>query len=511
MKKFIVILNLVCASFTLFASNNFYRIYGGALEDDSKHIIRSADGNCVTVGSTSSYGTGSMDSYLFKTDSLGQIIWSKIYGDLNDDYFEWVDETHDKGLILCGYTFSVTKQRFELVVVKTDSIGDIQWQKKIALAEVTRAYCIRETFDHGFILCGEEDSSGIDGNILIVKLDSVGDILWNKSYGSPINADVASCIIQTRDSGFALCGYSRFGLNSSYAVILKTNSSGDLIWSKYYYDTNQSDSRVYPKQITELVNGKFILSGSAYHVGQPQINMHLFSLDSLGNQLWSYLYSTGNWDAAEGMLLLPGQEGFFMYGYTSSAFSGNTIPIIVKTDFSGSLIWNEYYGNDSIDGRFESAVFRDENNIVLTGNNYFFGTGDENILQISRDTLFGSTICYTDSGSLTQISFSMIDNGPATLYPLSLATTNLNFITGSGAHVSDLCLGTDISEELSVQRLSLYPNPGNQIVSILNQDNLNVKSITLLDILGNVILKKEINIRDSDIRISLPLLRNTIV
>ncbi len=483
---------------------NFQKSFGGSGDDDVRNIKLASDGNFLVAGSTLSYGSGSTDAYLFKTDENGRVLWSKAYGGTSDDYFEWVEPTHDNGIILCGYKFSVVKQSFEIIVIKTDSAGNVQWQSQIPLTAVARAYCIRQTFDKGYILCGEEDSSGIDGNILLVKMDSLGNLQWNKSYGIPLNLDAGNCVIQTKDSGFALCGQSRYGFNSSYAVILKTDNVGNLEWSKNYFNSNPAYNKSYPDRIIEIENAQLIVSGSSYLVGQPLSNVFLCSIDSLGSVLWSNLYSTGTSDAAHDLIELPEGKGFLLCGHTSSPNTGITNAMLLKVDRNGNLLWNENYGNDTLDGNFYAMAFKSWNRIFLGGNSYSFGAGGQDIILAGRDSAELSSDCYTHSVLFTTIPFPLMDQGPVTTYPLSLALTTLNFSTSTGIQSAPVCLNSGINELESEDLFFIYPNPGGQARILENYSEEIIYGLKLIDISGKIVWTQILNSKEEKINVELP-------
>jgi hypothetical protein len=99
------------------------KTYGGVGFDNGSMIIETS-GNClVVVGSTDSYGAGAFDLYLIKTDSVGNVLWTKTYGGSGNDFGNCVQETSDGGFIVCGYTGSFGTGA-DAYLIKTDSLGD---------------------------------------------------------------------------------------------------------------------------------------------------------------------------------------------------------------------------------------------------------------------------------------------------------------------------------------------------------------------------------------------------
>jgi len=504
MKKSLILLVIFSCSGVCSAQNNFQKAYGGIDDDDAKRICRTSDGNFLVAGSTLSYGVGATDAYIMKVDEDGTVLWAQTYGDADDNYFEWAEETDDHGFILCGYTFSVVKQNFKIILLKLDSVGQIEWQNQIVMSSVARAYCIRQTFDGGFILCGEEDSSAIDGSLLLIKLDNLGNLKWNKSFGIPDNADVGHYVIETSDSGFAICGQSRYGLYFSYATVLKTDKQGNMQWSRNYYHLNSSSDRSYSFRILELANGNFILAGSSFIVGQFVSSAHVFRMDSSGNVLWSKLYSTGAGDASHDIVETEDGSGFLICGYSQSPLTGTSNGLVLKLDQNGNQLWNESYGNDSIDTYFYSCVQKDGNKVFLAGNTYSYGAGAQDIFVARRDTTEFSNDCTTNTRSFSTLNYSLADNGPLSYYPLSLALTPLNYATSTGVLASTVCLGTSIPSIIHQSGINIYPNPGKNVLNVDNSPGLFLTTINIYDVLGKLILTYPCNSILSRIELNLP-------
>ncbi|MFY9419238.1 MAG: hypothetical protein WAP17_09180, partial [Bacteroidales bacterium] len=207
----------------------------------------------------------------------GDIIWQKCFGGTNEDYAYSIQQTSDSGFIVAGYTFSNDGDvsgyhgYFDYWVVKLNSSGDIEWQKCLGGTYYDYAYSIQQTSNGGFIVAGSTNSnngdvSGYHGyfDYWVVKLNSSGDIEWQKCLGGT-NNDYANSIQQTSDGGFIVAGYteSNDGDVSGYhggdydAWVVKLNSSGDILWQKCLGGT--IDDRA--NSIQQTSDGGFIVAG----------------------------------------------------------------------------------------------------------------------------------------------------------------------------------------------------------------------------------------------------------
>jgi hypothetical protein len=484
---------LLFISFSVNAQNFFRKYYGGAMDEETSHISPTPDGNYSVSGMTLSYGSGNADAYVVKIDPSGNVIWSKTYGDVDDDFAEWIEPTKDNGYAICGYTFSQLIQDSKIFILKTDSLGTIEWQKQIKLTTVARAYCIRQTSDDGFIISGEEDSTGLDGNMLLVKIDSLGNLLWSKSFGIPANADVGQYIEETHDHGFAVCGMSRYGLYSSFAMMLKTDSAGNQEWSKTYYDQIPSNSKIYPNKIQELNDGSFIVSGSSFQIGSPLSGILLLKTDSSGNIIWSDLYSTGNGDGSTDLSINENGTEYFLCGYSSDSLSGNRNALIMKTDSQGVLLWNNLYGNDTLDASFNALTASVPYGFYLTGSCYTYGLGMEDIFIMNTDSAGSAPTCALHQALFTSNSLPLTNNGSLSAYPLTVTLVNLNFSTSSGVQTADVCLANGISPDPKLSAISVFYSRDENSLHIANPANEIISGLEIFDALGRKVYENSLN------------------
>ena len=106
----------------------FEIVFGGPDLDRGVFVSPTKDGGYIAVGVTKSFGKGGEDVYLVKTDSNGEFLWSKTYGGTDQDNGWSVHETPD-GFVLAGFTKSFGAGGFDFYLIKTDSDGEIDWSK----------------------------------------------------------------------------------------------------------------------------------------------------------------------------------------------------------------------------------------------------------------------------------------------------------------------------------------------------------------------------------------------
>lgn len=203
--------------------------YFSSSDDGGGGIIQTSDGGYAFVGATLSWGGSGGKIWLVKIDANGTQQWVKTYGGgggPTDNAFSIV-QTSDGGYTIAGLTHSFGAAGQDFCLIKTDSAGNQTWAKTFGGASDEAAYSMARTVDGDYLLTGYTRSFGAGGSdFWLVKTDSLGNMQWNKTCGGA-NDDVAYSVIQTSDGGYAIagCTYS-FGVGSSDFWLVKLASSG---------------------------------------------------------------------------------------------------------------------------------------------------------------------------------------------------------------------------------------------------------------------------------------------
>ncbi|MFX0161857.1 MAG: hypothetical protein ACFE68_00785, partial [Candidatus Hodarchaeota archaeon] len=103
--------------------------WGGASDDRAYCVDETDDGGYVLVGKTESFGAGSSDVWLIKTDAYGNELWNNTFGGTGYDMGYSVDQTSDGGYIITGYTNSYGAGEYDVWLIKTDVNGTEEWSK----------------------------------------------------------------------------------------------------------------------------------------------------------------------------------------------------------------------------------------------------------------------------------------------------------------------------------------------------------------------------------------------
>jgi hypothetical protein len=286
MKKFLTVSLCLCGMFFFSTAQiKFQRTYGGNGSDEGRCVKQTWDGGYIIAGSTSSFGAGAMDVLLLKVDSLGNVQWQKTFGGNNIDRGYSLDITSDSGFVICGYTNSFGYGGYDAYLIRTDQNGDTLWTKTYGGTNWDFGYSVQQTLDGGFIIAGGTYGFGNgDEDVYIVKTNSTGDTLWTKAYGT-IDKDEANEVIEASDSMILVIGISVNPNDSNEDIyVLKMLPSGDTVWTKKYGGTGKD----FGKSIKETLTHEYVMVGYSSSNTNGDYNELSMKTNTSGNIIWTW-------------------------------------------------------------------------------------------------------------------------------------------------------------------------------------------------------------------------------
>jgi GH25 family lysozyme M1 (1,4-beta-N-acetylmuramidase) len=348
------------------------KTYGGTRYDEPRALVQTVDGGYALAGYTDSYGTGDADFWLVKTDASGNMQWNKTYGGTYFDLGLSMVQTSDGGYAIAGYTwFSYGAVFDDFWLVRTDSTGNHLWNKTYGGSNSDYAWSLIQTDDGGYALAGSTESFGAgDADFWLVKTDANGNEQWNKTYGGT-DQDRAYALVQTNDGGYALAGWTEsYGAGYRNSWLVKTDANGNALWDRTYGGTDYD----YTIALVQTADGGYALAGitSSYDVGSG--DWWLVKSDATGDMQWNKTYGGTDQDCAYA-LVQTSDGGYALAGYTYSFGYGSPGDFyLVKTDASGNMQWNKTYGGTDQDQAW-ALVETDDGGYAIAGSTEFLGAG----------------------------------------------------------------------------------------------------------------------------------------
>ncbi len=353
---FLFITNLINAQIT------FEKTYGGVGQDFARTFCQTRDNGYILFGSMDSF-TSSTDQYLIKTDPFGNIIWSNTYGGTNIDSGEDVKETNDSGFILVGML------NLQPQVFKTNKTGSVKWAKTLPGAPPLR---IIQTQDSGYTICGNIQIAGSNWDMMLIKTDTIGNIIWSKNYGYNTN-DGFEDVKQTNDGGYILAGYRTINWIEDIYIV-KTNSLGDTMWTKSY-GGSLDDFAYSIEQTTD--NGYIILGGTGTY---PNYKPYVIKTDQNGDTLWTKRFNYGCSNSGGNKIIQTPDGGYAFVGETNQNTPSYEI-YIVKTNSQGDTLWTKTFKQ----GFGNGIIITNDGGYAILGSTQYLGAGTNNIYLVKTN------------------------------------------------------------------------------------------------------------------------------
>jgi len=256
------------------------KTFGGINDDFAYSVQETSDGGYIIAAKTESFGAGNFDVYLIKTDANGDSLWIKTFGGSNIDDGTCVRQTTDGGYILVGNTTSFGAGSADVFLIKTDASGDTLWSKTLGDTSVDIALTGMQTSDGGYMILGYTYSFGAGGmEACLIKTDANGGLAWSKSYGS-IDNDVAYYGQQTSDDGYIISGTTNsYGAGNFDVILIKTDLNGDTLWTRSFGGIDNDQGHF----VQQTVDTGYIVAGFTQSFGAGNRDIYLLKADNDGH------------------------------------------------------------------------------------------------------------------------------------------------------------------------------------------------------------------------------------
>jgi hypothetical protein len=474
-----MVLFLLFFSTSLFVKGQlvFQKVFGSSFFDFGSSVQQTRDTGYIIAGITDLYDTLG-DICLIKLDSSGDTLWTKIIGNTGQDYSNDVFQTFDNGYVIVGETKSFGTSSLDLLI-KTDSVGNIIWTKTYS---GNKSRSIIQTPDSGFIFTGE--SAG--GDCSLRKVNRNGDLVWAKDFGGASQLDEGFDLKQTSDGGFIIVGVTYSFPLSSYnnVYLIKTDGMGNLLWSKSY----GGNSWEFGFSVNETHDGGYILSGNTYSFGIYSRSGYIIKTDTIGNIVWSKVLSgvgefTSIMESVNGGYIAIGDYSLFDQDYC-----------ILKIDSLGSLIWISRIGGSLQENCYASAQTFD-GGFILLGLTKSFGFGDWDMYLVKTDTI-GQVLCNQDTSSVifSNDSTQTFTNTSSTTP--SIVATNRVMLQQSGISFLNVCTSLLVESNTFNTRTKIFPNPFHTTAKIGCFEDLDAgekSQLTIYNSIGVLVREEKIS------------------
>lgn len=367
-----------------FPRQSWARTYGEILNGGAESIQQTDDGGYIVAGyETFLLGPTEYDFLILKLSSSGRIEWQKAYGGNGPDMALSIQQTTDGGYVAAGYISPSTLAERDFCVLKLDSAGDIEWQRAYGGSDEDWPTSIQQTSDGGYIVFGITTSFGAGYyDYWILKLSATGDIEWQRAYGGS-SSDSARAIQQTTDGGFILAGStSSFGAGGGDIWILKLTLLGDIEWQRTYGGAGSD----WTTSIQQSTDGGYIVSGYTSSFDNGTGDIWVLKLFPNGDIDWQRVFKGNSSDGAHSVQQTS-DGGYIVAGFTESFGGGNRDVWVLKLSSSGNLEWERAYGYSSSEWAYSIQQTSDGGYIIAgnAGPPLSAGSGDFLIIKLDSN------------------------------------------------------------------------------------------------------------------------------
>jgi len=487
MKQITTLLIALALTSTLSAQLvQFQKTYGSAGTDYCWSVAQTTDGGYILVGETNSFGAGSYDAYLTKTDAYGVIQWTRTYGGTGWDSGFTVRQTSDGGYVVVGRTESSGNGLADIWIFKTNNIGIISWQRTCGSAGGDSGNDIIQTSDGGYAAVGfQNGGAATNDNACLVKMDGSGNIQWVHSYSIGSDDDYGYSVAQASDGGYIIGGENYYSPGSA-ALIIKTDANGNVQWANSY--GGSADHWI--NSIIALPSGDFMIAGISSQLSF--INVWLAKLNPNGNPVWSNSYA-GPGTGVDNCLWFTSTSdgGYALCGRTNS-FTADYDAFLIKTDSAGGPEWSRRYGGTAND-QANQVIVSTNGGYVLASNSLSFGNGQSAYL-IKTDAS-GNSGCNENIPAFLMTPFT-----PA-VFPVTVMDSALTNVAASSLSFTSptltetpLCFTVGENEfNADEDWISVYPNPASREFTIYPEysGRFTIYGVEVYDVLGEKVFSQQ--------------------
>ena len=384
-------------------TDRFMLAWGGKWDDEAKGVARAASGELLVAGYTQSTGQGDWDGLLLRLDACGKVVGAHAYGGEKKDEFFAVQATSDGGVILAGASESFGGFN-EAWLVKTDSKGELQWSKRYGGAGADAAHGVVNTHD-GHLVLAETYNFGPGTpnahNMMLFRVDSAGKVMWERAFGGGVDGDAGFAVLPiaatgaTREnpetSGFWVGGSSEsFSVGKDDLWLMRLGPDGAHHWSKRYGDTQDDELR----GLSDSGDGGLLMTGFTRSFDASNGDVFALKTNLDGDVLWMRRF--GGKDHERGYGIFPVDGGALLMGHTASFGHAYEDGFIAMIGGDGKAKWWRNLGGGQ--GEKLVAAVPVTEGLVMVGRTTSFkgaelkGGKDKDVLVLRADTT-GETSC----------------------------------------------------------------------------------------------------------------------
>jgi uncharacterized delta-60 repeat protein len=354
--------------------------WGGSNDDRGEGITLDSSENIYISGRTESFGPGMTNIALVKYNNLGEKQWNTTWGGSGFSFQETgmgiVLDSLDN-IYVCGFTATFGAGSIDIVLIKYNSFGEQQWNTTWGGGGSESGWGIALGSLDNIYICGFTTSFGkVFGDMVLVKFNSSGDLQWNTTWGGTDYEFGREITLDSSENIYISGSTESFGSGEADIALVKFNSSGDLQWNTTWGGSDYESGTDIALDSSENI----YLSGYTKSFGAGGKDIVLLKFNSSGDLQWNTTWGGSGDDSGDSIVIDPIND-IYLGGNTESFGAGGFDVVLVKFNSSGDLQWNSTWGGSGNEYAIEIEISL-SNNIYITGKTNSYGVGGEDLVLI---------------------------------------------------------------------------------------------------------------------------------
>jgi|GEM_PF-5022419 len=428
-------------------------------------ITNLSEGGLAICQGTASYGTPQdpydVSIYFLKLKPNGDTLATRTYSAGANSFGRSIFQLPDSGFIIGAH---VPGYGGGMSLIRTDAWGDTLWARRFHGSPQGYGYFGFPFSDGGFVACGMQEPALMFKwhSASLGKVDAAGSLVFGRTYMHPIGQNqqtymgfTSACeAVEASGNGILATGYYRTSLNGNSDILLvRTDGAGNVMWAKRYGGPLAEMGHT----VKELPDQSILITGQTTSYGPGGDDAFVLKTDPQGNIIYSFAYGTSAFEWSNS-LALPANGDIVLCGnHQPNPSSLNTDAYLLSLDPNGAINWSQRYGagNDDLGN---SVTATPDGGFALTGNTKSYGAGNTDLYCVKTDAQ-GHVNCFVNPANFTAtpapfttVSLSLIDGAPLQLSPLPLSVS-------SGGVVTHICTTLGEEEMMTGNDVEIYPNP----------------------------------------------------
>jgi len=317
--------------------------FGGSEKETPYSFIKTQNDNFIIVGSTKSYGLGKEDVYVVKINPMGDLLWNTTIGWQEIDAGYSIIETSDGNYMITGTGRSFDGIGEDVLLLKINNNGKVIWKKEFGRNAWEWGKDLIETINNEILIVGStQDFWGADYDYYVIKTDLNGNKMWSKYYDISGN-NHANSVIQAKDDNYIVVGTTSDITNINKDIlIMKLNQNGKILWSKTYGGSGKEEGH----DIANTIDG-YIVVGSTSSYGEGRYDVYVLKINENGDLIWNESYGTSKDD--HGHYVLVNNNKISIVGTTYDTYGKSADIYYLKITNTGELEYTVSYGTNNYD------------------------------------------------------------------------------------------------------------------------------------------------------------------